>query len=314
MNTRSVILTAAFLGIIIFFGFGVYSGIIELKKPQNLLGLVGIDNPDGFNFVGGVNLENSSSVQNSDYFADNDKKEASAPVKIKKEKKSNQVIVKVISGAPATISATTTVFTTTTVSATVPDISSTIAAISPIEVEEPVQIQEKIPEEIPKQSSEQTSAQTSEQIQEQIGRILVSEIMAGIDGNANYEFIELYNPNGAAIDLTGYSIKKRSSTGSESTLVSASRFEGKIIPANKHFLLANEGGYGGQISPDIFWPKSYILAYSNNALIIYNADNKLIEEVGWTEIPKDKSIERVSWDSNEFKIQSTSNPQNSNSD
>ncbi len=306
MNTRLVILTAAFLGIISFFGFGVYSGIIELKKPQNLLGLVDIDNSDGFNFVGSVGLENNFPAQNSDYFADNDKKVASAPVKIKKEKKLSQTVVKVISGAAETFSAATTTFATVSASATAPAVSSVVAAISLVEA--PVQIQEKIPE----QTSAQTSTQTSEQIQEQIGHILVSEIMAGADGNANYEFIELYNPNGAAINLTGYSIKKRSSTGSESTLVSASRFEGKIIPANKHFLLANEGGYGGQISPDVFWPKSYTLAYSNNALIIYNTDNELVEEVGWTEIPKGQSIERVSWDSEQFQVQSIPGPQNSN--
>ncbi len=295
MNTRLVILMAAFLGIISFFGFGIYS-----------LGLVGIDNSDGFNFVGSVGLENNFPAQNSDYFADNDKKVASAPVKIKKEKKLSQTVVKVISGAVETFSTATTTFAIVSASATAPAVSSVVAAISLVEA--PVQIQEKIPE----QTSAQTSTQTSEQIQEQIGHILVSEIMAGADGNANYEFIELYNPNGAAIDLTGYSIKKRSSTGSESTLVSASRFEGKIIPANKHFLLANEGGYNGQISPDVFWPKSYTLAYSNNALIIYNANNELVEEVGWTEIPKGQSIERVSWDSEQFQVQSTPSPQNSN--
>jgi len=84
---------------------------------------------------------------------------------------------------------------------------------------------------------------------------------------------------------------------------------------HKYFLLVNEGGYGSTSSPqaDIFWPKSYTLAYSNNAIIIYNANSELIEEVSWTEIPKGQSIERESFSGNQFKIQPAPNPQNSNS-
>ena len=82
---------------------------------------------------------------------------------------------------------------------------------------------------------------------------------------------------------------------------------------HKYFLLVNEGGYDGSIVPDVFWPKSYTLAYKNNAIIIYNANSELIEEVSWTEIPKGQSIERESFSGNQFKIQPAPNPQNSNS-
>ncbi|MEK9150645.1 MAG: lamin tail domain-containing protein [Patescibacteria group bacterium] len=143
--------------------------------------------------------------------------------------------------------------------------------------------------------------------------VLVSEIMVGVDGNADYEFIEIFNSAPNPIDLTGWSIKKRSSSGGESTLVSPKYFKDKIIPANKYLLLVNEGGYGSAGSPqaDVSWPKSYTLAYSNNAIVVYNANSELVEDVGWAEIPKGQSFERESFSGKQFKIQPNPNPQNS---
>ncbi len=157
-------------------------------------------------------------------------------------------------------------------------------------------------------------ASPSSQSQPVINHILISEIMAGSDANSNDEFIELYNPTSNPIDLTGWSIKKKSSSGSESTLVSSSRLEGKVIFPNKYLLLANEGGYSGSVFADIFWPKSYSLAYANNAIVIYNSLGETIEEASWTEIPKNQSYERVSWGNSQFQAQVNPSPQNSNSD
>lgn len=145
------------------------------------------------------------------------------------------------------------------------------------------------------------------------GRIIISEIMVGVDKNANYEFIELYNPTPNIIDLTGWSIKKKNSGGGESTLISSSRFENKIILPNQYFLLANEGGYGPAVSPqaDVLWPKSYTLSNKNNAIILYNSSEKGIEEISWIEIPKNQSIEREPLSGNQFKFQLNPSPQNS---
>ncbi|MDI6821012.1 MAG: lamin tail domain-containing protein [Patescibacteria group bacterium] len=165
------------------------------------------------------------------------------------------------------------------------------------------------------QSSTSTATSTSSQVPPDatstVARVLVSEIMAGSDVSANYEFIELYNAGGTAINLTGWSIKKITSTGSSSTLVGASYFEGKTIPAGKYFLLANVGGYNGSVVADISWPQSYTLAYTNNAVILLNSNSEKTDEVSWTEIPKNQSFSRVSWDSNQFVISASPNPQNS---
>ena len=134
--------------------------------------------------------------------------------------------------------------------------------------------------------------------------------MAGSENSSLDEFLELYNPTSCVITLSGWTIKKRTSTGNESTLVAMSRLEGKSIPAESYFLLANEGGYVGTVQPDVWWPKSYTLAYANNAIVIYNADGAKIDEAIWTEIPKGQSWARTSWSSNQFSIQNP-NPQNS---
>lgn len=144
-----------------------------------------------------------------------------------------------------------------------------------------------------------------------INHLVVSEIFVGMDGNANYEFIELYNPTNQEIDLTGWTIKKRSSSGAESSLVVSSRLDGNKMLAGKYFLIVNEGGYNGTVSSDAVWAKSNTLAYTNNTIIIYNGNGEEIEQVSWIEIPKNESFERVSWDSSQFKIEANPNPQNS---
>jgi len=127
--------------------------------------------------------------------------------------------------------------------------------------------------------------------------VYISEVMAGRSDNGNYEFIELFNDSDNQVDLTGWSIKKESSTGKETTLISKNYFEGKIIPPSEFLLLANEGGYTGDVSPDILWPKSYTLAYTKNALVLYDESSNKIERVYWEKILKDKSISRDSYNS-----------------
>lgn len=143
--------------------------------------------------------------------------------------------------------------------------------------------------------------------------LVITEVMAGSDVSADYEFIELYNPTGAVIDLTGWTVKKRNSNGVESTLVVASRLADKNIPPGRHFLLARDGGYSGIVVPDVLWPtsSSYLLAYTGNAVMLYDALGNKVDEVAWTEIPKNTSYERLPLDGNLFIAQPNPNPQNS---
>lgn len=143
-------------------------------------------------------------------------------------------------------------------------------------------------------------------------KILISEVMAGSSASVGDEFIEIYNYGSEPADLTGWTIKKKTSSGAESALVATSRLEGKIIPAGKYFLLAHEGGYAGAAAADVLWPSSYSLAYTNNSITIYNGSGAVIDAVSWAEIPKDKSYLRQALDiSAGFTVSDTPGPQNS---
>lgn len=158
--------------------------------------------------------------------------------------------------------------------------------------------------------------------------LLITEVQ--ISGQTtNDEFIELYNPTNQEIDLTNWSIKKKTKTGNESTLVSSTRFKNKSIPPKKYFLIARAEEYTGTVSPDIYWPKSYSLA-KNNTILLYNGEI-LIDKVGWGNAkdfesspitnPEDsQSVERKKSDGiyqdtdnnlNDFFISFNPNPQNS---
>lgn len=141
-------------------------------------------------------------------------------------------------------------------------------------------------------------------------RILISEVMVGNDVSGSYEFIELYNAGESNADLSGLSIRKISSSGTESSLISKTRLEGIILPAKKFLLLANEKGYSGLPTPDVLWPGSYSLAYKENGITIYDSEGIKVDELYWPEIPKNQSYNRASWDSATFKLGSPT-PQNS---
>ncbi len=144
-----------------------------------------------------------------------------------------------------------------------------------------------------------------------INHLLISEIMIGIDGVNNYTFIEFYNPTANPVDLTGWTVKKKTSTGIESPLIVPDRLKNKIVRPGKYFLTANDAGYTGAILTDVKWPSSYALAYANNTVTIYDASGTAVDSIHWDNIPKNQSYERDSSSSNGFHLQTAPNPQNS---
>jgi competence ComEA-like helix-hairpin-helix protein len=115
--------------------------------------------------------------------------------------------------------------------------------------------------------------------------ILINEIqISGV--TASDEFIELYNPNDSVIDLTGFALKKKTSSGNESNLVSSGSFTG-TIPALGYFLItpqSNDDGtekYMGLAVSDLRYSgKSYSVA-SNNTVLLYASNGDLQDKVGF---------------------------------
>ncbi|MEK7654212.1 MAG: lamin tail domain-containing protein [Patescibacteria group bacterium] len=119
-------------------------------------------------------------------------------------------------------------------------------------------------------------------------RVEIYAIQTGTTvGGADDEFVKLYNPTNSEIDLTGWALKKKTSTGSDPTnLVSASFFKGKIA-SHGYFLIAGSN-YQWVATADLSYSNSSNnLAYKNNSAILYFSDGSVMDEVSWSEILKD---------------------------
>lgn len=124
-----------------------------------------------------------------------------------------------------------------------------------------------------------------------VSHILISEIQAGTDKSADDEFVELWNPSAEAIDLSGWSLKKKTASGNEYNLVSPSSFTG-IIKSRGFFLIAHKD-YEATVPADLTYSNnSNPLSYDNNSALLYDGSGAVVDEVSWTEIPKNQSLER----------------------
>ncbi|MFA5644104.1 MAG: lamin tail domain-containing protein [Patescibacteria group bacterium] len=124
--------------------------------------------------------------------------------------------------------------------------------------------------------------------------ILINQVMIGQNEGAKNELVELYNPNDSAINLAGYTLKKKTASGSETTLVSAKAFNG-IIRAKSYFLISSPE-FKDQITADLTYSSTASLS-KNNTLILYDNDKKISDKIGYGEV-------------NDFIVQATINPEN----
>ena len=118
----------------------------------------------------------------------------------------------------------------------------------------------------------------------EIPKILINEIQTAGD-NSQDEFIELFNPNQREVDLTGWSLKKKTASGKEMTLVSAQGFQGKI-PSLGYFLIVPpisdaDHGYQGEASPDLYYSNHSSTVADNNTVLLYNPSGELADKVGF---------------------------------
>jgi hypothetical protein len=164
--------------------------------------------------------------------------------------------------------------------------------------------------------------------------IVISEVMAGVEGNNNYEFIELHNTENSILDLDGVSLWYRLPTSEENMLVY--EWSGKrLLPGHGHFLLVREGVDIGILPNAIF---SQALNTNGGGLLLLDAEDRVIDSIGWGNAPKEliegspspvlengKSLERHPGgeggnaqdrndNSRDFFLSTSPTPQNSGSD
>jgi hypothetical protein len=75
-------------------------------------------------------------------------------------------------------------------------------------------------------------------------QILISEVQIAGENDDKQEFVELYNPNEANIDLTNWYLQRKTKNADNfSTYVSSNLFLNKIIYAKSYFLIARQGSF-----------------------------------------------------------------------
>ena len=116
-------------------------------------------------------------------------------------------------------------------------------------------------------------------------KILINEIQT--EGKtAKDEFIELHNPNTVDINLEGFELKKKTSGGTESNLVSSGAFSG-IIKAGGYFLIVpqdNADGsrnYAGEALPDLPYSGTSFTFAKDNTILLYDAEGVVLDKVGF---------------------------------
>ncbi len=160
-------------------------------------------------------------------------------------------------------------------------------------------------------------------------KILINEIQT--EGQTTKdEFIEIYNPNNVDVDLKGFALKKKNSSGNESNLVNHNAFSG-IVPALGYFLIVpqiNDDGspnYTLSAAPDLYYSGKTFSIADNNTVLLYDKNDVLLDKVGFgtakdfesaatVNPPKGKSIERKKLgldtddNSQDFKISDEPSP------
>lgn len=106
--------------------------------------------------------------------------------------------------------------------------------------------------------------------------LVISEVQ--INGaNANQDFVEIYNPTDSAVDLEDWQIRKRTSNGTDSSLVLIGA--GESIPAHGFFLWSNDQGtFETVVGADV--SNGNNLSENNSVALEDPADN-VIDQVAW---------------------------------
>lgn len=107
-------------------------------------------------------------------------------------------------------------------------------------------------------------------------KLLINKVRLASASSTHDEFVELYNPNDVAADLTGWYVQKKTKTASDfSTFAKADLFAGKRIAAHGVFVIAHPSS---TVAYDI--ASDYGIAI-DNTLIVRDPNGDIVDKVGW---------------------------------
>ena len=109
--------------------------------------------------------------------------------------------------------------------------------------------------------------------------VVINEVMYGNKDSTKNEFVELYNNGNSPIVLDKYKLTKKTASGSESYLVSSSKFLGTILP-HGYFIIAYPD-YVKNINADLAYSGSSYSIAADNSILLYDSSGKLVDAVGY---------------------------------
>jgi len=108
-------------------------------------------------------------------------------------------------------------------------------------------------------------------------KILINEIQVDGAEDKKEEFVELYNPNGVDVDLTGWYLQRKTATGEKyGSYVTSTLFEGEVIKANDYLLIARTGYFADLTDIPVNEPIT-----EDNSLVLKRKDESVSDKVGW---------------------------------
>jgi hypothetical protein len=108
--------------------------------------------------------------------------------------------------------------------------------------------------------------------------LLIAEVQIAGE-SANNDFIKIYNPGNNDLDITGFKLRKRSSSGSESSIRVFPK-DSKVLAKNYFLWTNSEGNFASSIGANI---SSKTTLARNNSIAILDPDGQILDSLAWGE-------------------------------